>query len=927
MKKRILIPVFALALPSLMMAQRHHTVTDASNTYELARKQMAEGHYYAAQQTLMRYRRETPQADAIFRQIDGQSAKEACLLMQCSYYLKEKDAETKIEQHLEHHPLCGDYDQLNLMRANLLVQEGREGEAIVIYRIANMDNIGQDQQAEAKLHYAIASIETGDIPTAKKLLAQLRFNKRHNIDVLYYTAYIDYTEGRYEEALEKFIITQNTDGYFRNAPIYIADCLLLTGKTDEALSTIQDCRKRHVKKELAPEIDRIEGECLHDKGNYQSAIERLERYVGQTDAPKRTSLYKLAMSHLRTQNYSQAADNFVRSAGTERDDLAQSAYLNAGISYLDGGNKTQARMAFQQASEMGGKNAASENALYNYALCLHEAKTGAFGEQVHVMERFLNDFPQSKYVANVSKYLTEVYATTKDYISALASINKIKQPTRDILAAKQKVLYNLGIQAYTNRDFKLAIDYMNQSIQFGSHNQQIKADALYWRGEAYFRIGDYKNATTDLGQSIAQAGTNSANYDNALYSLGYALFKQKRYADAAAAFRTLVTRNPADKALLADTYNRLADCLLSDKDYEAALQAYEQAHATDKSQGDYSLYQQALITGVNGNYAGKVDLLGQLREEYAESQLAADAVYEQGQALMQSGEKGRAMDIFRSLIESYPQSKNAAKAGVNLGVLYAETGNTQGAINAFMRVIDNFPNSQEAQTALASLRDIYTNEGRIDEYNAIASKAGQPLTSQQQEEMLEAAAVRATATGKYAEASKLYAQLESFTTSEEKRLEAQRGQLESSYNAHDYAATIEVANRMLQDVKVTADIRTQVTFYRAACYNATGNMDAAVQDWTFLSQEAQSEYGAQSNVLLAEYAYQTAQYESAESILLKFIDSGTPHSYWLARGFITLSDVYKKTGRDVEAKQYLLSLKSNYNENSEINKMIEERLK
>ncbi len=915
---------FTLIVPTLAMAQRHHSVTDATNTYNLANKQMADGHYYAAAQTLQEYLRQTGKSD--FSHGGSSFTTVECLLMVCNYYLKEAGADEMIDSHLKSHPLCRDFDRLNLMRANLLVQSGRDDEAMEIYRTTSMYNIGDDEQSDARLNYAIASIQTGDIAAAKVLLNQLRFNERHSMDVLYYSAYIDYTEGRYDEALEKFRTTERTFDYHRKAPVYIADCLLLTGKSEDALSTILKYKNRYGKTELSGEADRIEGECLHDKGDFYKAIERLTQYAEETDTPKRTALYKLAMSYLRTQNYSQAADNFVRSAGTERDELAQSAYLNAGISYLDGGNKTQARMAFQQASEMGGKSAASENALYNYALCLHEGKTGGFGEQVNVMERFLNEYPQSKNASKVGQYLTEVYTTTKDYSAALASINKIKQPTKEILAAKQQVLYNLGTQAYTNSDFKSAVDYMTQSLQLGTHNQQTKTDALYWRGEAEYRLGDYTKAAADLGQSVAQTGGVTSNYGNALYGLGYALFKQKKYADAVAAFRRFVDRNPDNKAVLADAYNRIGDCLLSSKNYDAAQQAYGQALATDKSQGDYSIYQQALITGVNGNYAGKVDLLSQLRTEYTESQFTDDAVFEQGLALMQSGEKDRAMNVFKSLLESHPQGKNAARAGVNLGMLYAETVNIPSAISTFTQVIDNFPNTQEAQAALSALRDIYTNEGRIEEYNNIASKAGQPMTNQQQEEMLEAAAARATAAGKYSEAAKLFAQLESFTSSEEKRLEAQQGLLENSYNAKDYAATTAVANRMLQNVKLAPDMKVQTLFFRAASQNALGDMQAAVQDWTTLSQDAQTEYGAQANVLLADYAYQTGQYESSESILLKFIDSGTPHAYWLARGFILLSDVYRKTGKDVEAKQYLLSLKSNYNENEEINRMIEERL-
>ena len=108
---------------------------------------------------------------------------------------------------------------------------------------------------------------------------------------------------------------------------------------------------------------------------------------------------------------------------------------------------------------------------------------------------------------------------------------------------------------------------------------------------------------------------------------------------------------------------------------------------------------------------------------------------------------------------------------------------------------------------------------------------------------------------------------------------------------------------------------------------ALGNSPDGIKDLQNLSQDMKTIYGAQANVRLAQYAYDTSQYQAAEEILQRFIDSGTTHQYWLARAFILLSDVYMKTDRKVEAREYLLSLKSNYNENEEINNMIKERLK
>ena len=60
--------------------------------------------------------------------------------------------------------------------------------------------------------------------------------------------------------------------------------------------------------------------------------------------------------------------------------------------------------------------------------------------------------------------------------------------------------------------------------------------------------------------------------------------------------------------------------------------------------------------------------------------------------------------------------------------------------------------------------------------------------------------------------------------------------------------------------------------------------------------------------------------------MLEFIEASTPHGYWLARSFILLSDTYLKQGKHMEAKQYLLSLQSNYTGNDDIAGMIEERL-
>ena len=78
--------------------------------------------------------------------------------------------------------------------------------------------------------------------------------------------------------------------------------------------------------------------------------------------------------------------------------------------------------------------------------------------------------------------------------------------------------------------------------------------------------------------------------------------------------------------------------------------------------------------------------------------------------------------------------------------------------------------------------------------------------------------------------------------------------------------------------------------------------------------------------MVAQIYFDNGETEKAEKEVLGYIEVSTPHAYWLARSFILLSDVYVKMGRELGAKQYLLSLKQNYQAEDDIAGMIETRL-
>ena len=93
-----------------------------------------------------------------------------------------------------------------------------------------------------------------------------------------------------------------------------------------------------------------------------------------------------------------------------------------------------------------------------------------------------------------------------------------------------------------------------------------------------------------------------------------------------------------------------------------------------------------------------------------------------------------------------------------------------------------------------------------------------------------------------------------------------------------------------------------------------------------LASDTRNAYGAEAKYLVAQLYFDEGKISDAEKEVHNYIEVSTPHAYWLARSFVLLSDIYMKLGKNMEAKQYLLSLQQNYQADDDIAQMIESRL-
>jgi TolA-binding protein len=836
------------------------------------------------------------------------------------------------------------------------------------------------------------------------ILARLVEEPDEDEDIVFYRAYYDYVNGNVEPAQKGFensLDTRHDD----EARLYLAD-MALNGKGDmaQAYETANNLVATTEDPYIEAEAERILGEYWYKKGEYAKSTELMTSYLttGQSQ-DIRHDTYLLGMSEFQTGNMDAAIENLSQVTGPD-DAVTQNALLHIGLANLGKGDKNAARMAFERASNIPGKADVREQALYNYAMVIHETSYSPFAESVTSFERFLNEYPKSAYADKVSSYLVDVYMNTTSYDAALASIAKIQNPGASILAAKMQLLYRKAMDDMAAGEYDKVPSLLTDVIALERYDRKTANDALFWRGECYYRMGQTDRAEADYSRYLALIGSGKT-YNSALanYGLGYIHYNKKDYTKSGREFKAVLESSRQvglENEIIADAALRAGDCMFYGRQYDNAKEFYGTAINLVPSTGDYALYQTALVNGLQRNYTQKILDLSKLTANYPNSPYVASALYEQGRAYQQTDQPEQAIQAFGRIINDYPNTDLARKASAETALIYYQTDKYDLAIAAYKDVIARYPGSDEARTALVDLKSIYVEKGDINTYlqytetvqgatpiavserDSLTYTAAEGLFSRGQkadakvrfkeyldqypggafaanawyyqgllleeendydgayesfmhsasyessrfcESALDHASGMAWSVGDWETAMDTYMRLYTKTTNVDRQRTSLFRIVSSAGQISENEAVLLYADKALQ-TQLTADQKTEVKYWKAQALLSEGKRADARLLFEELCKDTRSRFGAESDYLLSQLLFDSGDKEGAEKVIMDFIQEGTPHMYWLARSFILLSDIYKSQGKDVEARQYLLSLKSNYTEDDDIADMIAKRL-
>jgi len=560
----------------------------------------------------------------------------------------------------------------------------------------------------------------GDKKRAMMLFAEITdVDTDYTTPALYYHSCIAYENGFYKTAIEGFERLQGDETFGGVVPFYIVQIYYINKNYDGILA-IAPSLIEQAGKNREIELYRFIGDAYFQKGNYSEAIPWLEKFTADTRLSDRNDKYELAYCHYQTGDYDKATRLFTEVAGRS-DILTQNSYYMLGSCYLKKNDKKKAQLAFSGASGMSYDKTIQEEALFNFAKLAYENSYSPFGEGIEALHNYIETYPGSDNVTEAYNYLVSAYMRLKNYEAALNSLDKINNKNDQLKEAYQRVAYFRGIEQFRNKRYGDAVTMFDKSLKYKEMNASVRAQALYWRGEASYRLGNNEEARENWELFRQLPGSMSLpEYELIDYNLGYVYFNEGDYARALPLFVAFNSRVDQDTRsdIAADARNRIADCYYISADYPSAITYYDKVIDYARLDADYAMFQKGFAQGLSNNNQAKVETLTTLIEKYPKSAYVPNALFERGRAWVALEEPAKGEADFTGIIARHSNSQFVPPAMVQLGLIYYNAGDNAKAVAQFKKVIENFGDTPEARNAVNGLRNAYSDMDDVGAYFA-----------------------------------------------------------------------------------------------------------------------------------------------------------------------------------------------------------------
>lgn len=745
-----------------------------------------------------------------------------------SLFLDNSKGENKINAFIKNHPTSSMRDNACFLYANSLFDKKKYRDALKAYTDVNKDNLNTNDQYECNFKEAYCHYRTNNITEASRIFKELTNSEnQYRDDARYYYAHILHINGDNNESLKHFNILKNDDIYDDIANTYILQINFDKGKYaevtqngDELLSKVKNKRKADIALMMA--------ESWYQQGDYAKS---LEYYDIATESSKRKLPreieFKIGFCKMKEKDFEGAIKHFTKV--TDKDDkLGQYGSYYMAQCYTNTQQDKFARNTFFKAYKMNFNDTLSENALLNYAALSFIPGIDPFNEAINILDEYINEHPNSRNINDLQDLMIHLLLNINDYDKALECIEQYPSTSPELKKIQSELTYNVGIQAYSEKEYEQAIAYLKKTINNKGIDPKTKSEAIYWLADSYFQQKDETNALKEYQRFIKSPMSSSTEvYPLAYYNLGYLFFNKGDFENASVRFKEFLNHDKSsDRIRQNDSWMRIGDCYFIQRQYGNAITSYSNATKASNRNSDYAYYQQAMGYGALGKTQEKISCLNIITEKHPKSSFYDKALYEIGLAYLATNDNRSAIAAFDKIAKEKPRSSYARKALMKIGLIYYNSDENDKALERLKNIVAQYPNTDESREALNIISNIYRDKNEIQEYFNYIEKNNLATISIDKQDSL------------------------SFKT------------IEDFYSKRNYNETIKGVKQYLENYPDGAYL-LEVHYYAMKSMESTNHTDEIRTHIEYIINQHDNDYTDYALLLIARMEYDASNYSSS----------------------------------------------------------------
>lgn len=789
--------------------------------------------------------------------------------------------------------------------------------------------------------------------------------------VPYYLVQIDYAQGNYEQVYTR--ANQLLDTFPDNKHNYelhrmLGEMYYQDSAYNDAIQHLEAYHTLTLEQEREPLRSDIYllGVANYKVGKYQEAIQQLKNIKEQKDSISESTYLHLGHSYLRVGDEEKAKLSYAAAMRLNINSRVreEAMYNYVQITYLQGSALGDNITAFQDflREYPNTKYASNVYALMADMYMNSKNYKAAYDALVGIKQ------PDAKMQETIQflRYQLGIDAFLQGNMKEAANwMTQVIKNEKKSSHYKTEAYYMRAESRYRMLQYPACIEDIEVFIkQANAPKSKNYTTALYLKAYALFNQQLLKQAEYVFRQYISQADSTQTLFTDALNRLGDCLFSSRQFDDAVATYeRAIRLGNYAtDYALFQQGY---ALGLLHRYPEKIQKMGQLSSRYPRSDYADDALYETARAHLQLDQNEEAIKMYTRILGQYPNSNKAAKAALELSMTYRTLKQYDKAIQAYKNTIQKYAGSEEAYAALEGLEQVYVETnnisdylaytktlnkinmrtssqedslvyvtaelqyimGNYEEAAAGMTTYITSFcPGGRYCVTALYyaanSFYQLRKYDAAQEQYSALAAIEGNPYM----EEACMRSAEIAYDKEEYKTAAYYFQQMLRVASSSNMRITAQLGILRCNQHEGNIEAVIAAATQLLEQDQLTDNIRQEALYYRAKAHLSNQQYGLAVVDLTPLSKEVRTPMGAEAKYQLANAYFQLGSIELAEEEVMSFTQMQTTQQYWLAKSLILLSDINVQRNDIFQAKQYLLALQSNYQQQDDITTIIADKL-